>query len=39
MTGAEAARRFGTSAGMVRVRCSKLVRELATHSVELADAA
>ena len=39
MTSTEAARRFRTSAGMVRVRCSKVVRELATHSVELADAA
>jgi DNA-directed RNA polymerase specialized sigma24 family protein len=39
MTSIEAARRFNTSAGMVRARCSKVVRELATHSVELADAA
>jgi DNA-directed RNA polymerase specialized sigma24 family protein len=38
MTSTEAARRFRTSEGMVRVRCSKVVRELATHSVELADA-
>jgi DNA-directed RNA polymerase specialized sigma24 family protein len=39
MTSIEAARRFNTSAGMVRARCSNVVRELATHSVELADAA
>jgi hypothetical protein len=39
MTSTEAARRFHTSAGTVRVRCSKVVRELATHSVELTDAA
>jgi DNA-directed RNA polymerase specialized sigma24 family protein len=39
MTSMEAARRFNTSAGMVRARCSKVVRELATHSVELIDAA
>jgi DNA-directed RNA polymerase specialized sigma24 family protein len=39
MTSTEAARRFHTSAGVVRVRCSKVVRELATHSLELADAA
>lgn len=39
MTSTEAGRRFRTSAGMVRVRCSKVVRELATHSVELADVA
>ena len=39
MTSIEAARRFNTSAGMVRARCSKVVGELATHSVELADAA
>ena len=39
MTCTEAARRFHTSAGVVRVRCSKVVRELATHSVELADVA
>jgi DNA-directed RNA polymerase specialized sigma24 family protein len=38
MTSTEAARRFHTSEGMVRVRCSKVVRELAKHSVELADA-
>ncbi len=39
MSGTQAARRFHTSAGVVRVRCSKVVRELATHAVELADAA
>jgi DNA-directed RNA polymerase specialized sigma24 family protein len=39
MPSIEAARRLNTSAGMVRARCSKLVRELATHSPELADAA
>jgi hypothetical protein len=39
MSGAQAARQFHTSAGMVRVRCSKVVRHLAAHAVELADAA
>ena len=39
MTSIEAGLRFNTSAGMVRARCSKVVRELATHSVELAEAA
>jgi DNA-directed RNA polymerase specialized sigma24 family protein len=39
MTSTEAGRRFHTSAGVVRVRCSKVVRELATHSVELANVA
>ena len=39
MTGTQSARRFRTSAGMIRVRCSKAVRQLAAHSVELADAA
>jgi DNA-directed RNA polymerase specialized sigma24 family protein len=39
MTGAEAARRFHTSAGMVRVRCSKAAKRLAAHAVELADVA
>jgi DNA-directed RNA polymerase specialized sigma24 family protein len=39
MTSTEAARRFHTSAGVVRPRCSKVVRELVTHSLELADAA
>jgi hypothetical protein len=39
MTGTQSARRFHTSAGMIRVRCSKAVRQLAAHAVELADAA
>ena len=39
MTGAQAARRLHTSAGTVRVQCSKVVRELAAHAAELADAA
>ena len=39
MTGAQAARRLHTSAGTVRVHCSKVVRELAAHAAELADAA
>jgi DNA-directed RNA polymerase specialized sigma24 family protein len=39
MTGREAARRFHTSASMVRVRCSKAAKRLAAHAVELADAA
>jgi DNA-directed RNA polymerase specialized sigma24 family protein len=39
MTGSEAARRFHTSASMVRVRCSKAAKKLAAHAVELADAA
>jgi hypothetical protein len=39
MSGVQAARQFQTSAGMVRVRCSKVVRHLAAHAVELADAA
>jgi hypothetical protein len=39
MSGTQAARQFHTSAGMVRVRCSKVVRHLAAHAVELADAA
>ena len=39
MSGSQAARQFHTSAGMVRVRCSKVVRHLAAHAVELADAA
>ena len=39
MTGDQAARRFHTSAGVVRVRCSKAVRRLAAHAVELANAA
>ena len=39
MSGIRAARQFHTSAGMVRVRCSKVVRHLAAHAVELADTA
>ena len=39
ISGTQAARQFHTSAGMVRVRCSKVVRQLAAHAVELADAA
>jgi DNA-directed RNA polymerase specialized sigma24 family protein len=39
LTSTEAARRLNTSAGMVRARCSKVIRKLAIHSVELADAA
>ena len=39
MSGSQAARQFHTSAGMVRVRCSKVVRHLAAHAIELADAA
>ena len=39
MTGTEAARRFHTSASMVRVRCSKAAKRLAAHAVELADVA
>jgi DNA-directed RNA polymerase specialized sigma24 family protein len=39
LTGAQAARRFHLSAGNVRVRCSRAVRRLAAHAVELADAA
>jgi hypothetical protein len=39
MSGAQAARQLHTSAGMVRVRCSKVVRHLAAHAVELAEAA
>jgi DNA-directed RNA polymerase specialized sigma24 family protein len=39
MSGTQAARQFHTSAGMVRVRCSKVVRHLAAHAVELADTA
>lgn len=39
MTSTQSARRFHTSAGMIRVRCSKAVRRLAAHAVELADAA
>jgi hypothetical protein len=39
MGGSRVARRFHTSESAVRVRCSKIVRHLATHAVELADAA
>jgi hypothetical protein len=39
MSGNQAARQFHTSAGTVRVRCSKVVRQLAAHAVELASAA
>jgi DNA-directed RNA polymerase specialized sigma24 family protein len=39
MTGREAARRFHTSASMVRVRCSKAVNRLAAHARELAEVA
>ena len=39
MTGREAARRFHTSASMVRVRCSKAVNRLAAHAGVLADVA
>jgi hypothetical protein len=38
ISGDRAARRFHLSAGTVRVRCSRAVRRLATHSVELAEA-
>jgi hypothetical protein len=39
MSGSRAADRLHISEGMVRVRCSKAVRRLAAHAVELADAA
>jgi hypothetical protein len=39
MTGTQVARKFHTSPGTVRIRCSKAVRQLAAHAVELADAA
>jgi hypothetical protein len=39
MSGTQAARQFHISAGMVRVRCSKVLRQLAAHAVELAEAA
>jgi hypothetical protein len=39
MGGSRVARRFHTSEGAVRVRCSRIVRHLAAHAVELADAA
>ena len=38
-SGDRAARRFHISEGAVRVRCSKAVRRLADHALELADAA
>jgi hypothetical protein len=39
MSGSEAARQLHTSAGVVRVWCSRLVRRLASHAVELTEAA
>jgi hypothetical protein len=39
MSGSQAAGHLHTTAGTVRVRCSKVVRHLAAHAVELADAA
>jgi DNA-directed RNA polymerase specialized sigma24 family protein len=39
LTGAQAARQFRLNVGTVRVRCSKAVRRLAAHAVELAEAA
>jgi hypothetical protein len=39
MSGSRAVRRFHTGEGTVRVRCSKAVRRLAAHAVELAEAA
>jgi DNA-directed RNA polymerase specialized sigma24 family protein len=39
VSGDRAARRFHTTAGTVRVRCSEAVRQLAAHAVELANAA
>jgi hypothetical protein len=39
MSGNQAAWLFHTSAGTVRVRCSKVVRQLAAHAVELVDVA
>jgi DNA-directed RNA polymerase specialized sigma24 family protein len=39
VSGDRAARRFHTSVGTIRVRCSYAVRQLAAHAVELADAA
>jgi hypothetical protein len=39
MSGSQAARRLHTTSGTVRVRCSKALRRLAAHAVELADAA
>jgi hypothetical protein len=39
LSGDRAARRFHISEGAIRVRCSKAVRRLADHALELADAA
>jgi hypothetical protein len=39
LSGTEAARRHGSTAGSVRVRCSRAVHVLAAHAVELAEAA
>jgi DNA-directed RNA polymerase specialized sigma24 family protein len=39
MSSTQAAQRLHTSAGTIRVRCSKVVRQLAEHAIELADAA
>jgi hypothetical protein len=39
MSSSRAARRLHTTSGTVRVRCSKAVRRLAAHAVELTDAA
>jgi hypothetical protein len=39
MSSGRAARRLHTTSGTVRVRCSKAVRRLAAHAVELTDAA
>jgi DNA-directed RNA polymerase specialized sigma24 family protein len=38
-SGAETARRHGSTAGSVRVRCSRAVQVLAAHAIELAEAA
>jgi DNA-directed RNA polymerase specialized sigma24 family protein len=38
-TGDRAARQFHVAEGTVRIRCSKAMRRLAAHAVELADAA
>ena len=39
MTGTQSARRFHTSEGVIRVRCSKAVRQLASHADDLIDVA
>jgi hypothetical protein len=39
LTGREAAARTGTTAGSLRVRCSRAVRQLAAHASELVEAA